>query len=93
MRIEPWGAGDKPLLDQLLGDPAMMVHLGGPESAEKLAERQGRYEQPDSGMFSIVDVGLDHLRRLEPRDRRAGVQVVGQAALCLLYTSPSPRDS
>jgi RimJ/RimL family protein N-acetyltransferase len=54
VQIEPWGAGDKPLLDQLLGDPEMMVHLGGPESAEKLAERQGRYEQPDSGMFRIV---------------------------------------
>jgi RimJ/RimL family protein N-acetyltransferase len=54
VRIEPWGAGDLPLLEQLLGDPAMMEHLGGPESAEKLAERQGRYEQPDSGMFKIV---------------------------------------
>jgi RimJ/RimL family protein N-acetyltransferase len=54
VRIEPWGAGDHALMEQLLGDPAMMVHLGGPESAAKLAERQGRYEQPGSGMFKIV---------------------------------------
>ncbi len=37
----------------------MTVHLGGPESAEKLAERQVKYERlPDSGtgrMFKIVD--------------------------------------
>ena len=29
-RIEPWGEDDLPLLDRLLGDPAMMEHLGGP---------------------------------------------------------------
>jgi RimJ/RimL family protein N-acetyltransferase len=33
----------------------MMEHLGGPESPEKIAERQGRYEQPDSKQFKIVD--------------------------------------
>lgn len=43
VRIEPWGEGDLPLLEQLLGDPAMMEHLGGPESREKIAERHGRY--------------------------------------------------
>ena len=54
-RLEPWAAGDLPLLTALLGDPAMMEHLGGPESPEKLAERQARYERPDSGMYKIVD--------------------------------------
>jgi RimJ/RimL family protein N-acetyltransferase len=54
VRIEPWGTGDLGLLEQLVGDPAMMEHLGGPESAAKIAERQGRYEQPGSGMFKIV---------------------------------------
>jgi RimJ/RimL family protein N-acetyltransferase len=54
VQIEPWGAGDLALLEQLVGDPAMMEHLGGPESAQKIAERQGRYEQPGSGMFKIV---------------------------------------
>jgi RimJ/RimL family protein N-acetyltransferase len=59
VRLEPWGEGDLPLLEQLLGDPEMMEHLGGPESPEKLAERQGRFERlADSGagrMFKIVD--------------------------------------
>jgi RimJ/RimL family protein N-acetyltransferase len=59
VRLEPWGEGDRPLLEKLLGDPDMTVHLGGPESPEKLAERQGRYERlSDSGtgrMFKIVD--------------------------------------
>jgi len=59
VRIEPWGAGDFPLLEKLLGDPAMMEHLGGPESHEQLVERQQRYEQiGDVGtgrMFKIVD--------------------------------------
>jgi RimJ/RimL family protein N-acetyltransferase len=58
VRIEPWGAGagDLALLEQLVGDPAMTEHLGGPESARKIAERQTRYEQPDSGMYKIVEV-------------------------------------
>lgn len=55
VRIEPWSAGDLPLLERLLGDPAMMEHLGGPESPEKLADRQSRYERADSGMFKILD--------------------------------------
>jgi RimJ/RimL family protein N-acetyltransferase len=33
----------------------MTEFLGGPESPEKLAERQRRYETPGSGMFKIVD--------------------------------------
>ena len=54
MRIEPWGEDDLPLLEALLGDPAMMEHLGGPESPVKIRERQARYEPADSGMFKIV---------------------------------------
>lgn len=60
MRIEPWGEGDLALLQRCLGDPAMMEHLGGPMSAEKIVERQQRYERlPATGegqMFRIVDV-------------------------------------
>ena len=55
VRLEKWAAGDLPLLTALLGDPAMTEHLGGPESPEKLAERQARYEKPETQMFKIVD--------------------------------------
>ena len=59
MRLEPWGEGDLWLLERMMGDPAMMEHLGGPESPEKIAERQGRYElaagSGQGGMFKIVD--------------------------------------
>ena len=54
-RLEPWSRGDLPLLERLLGDPAMMEHLGGPEPAAKIASRQARYEKPGSRMFKIVD--------------------------------------
>jgi RimJ/RimL family protein N-acetyltransferase len=56
IRLEPWGSDDFPLLEQVMGDPAMTVFLGGPETPEKLAERQARYSAPDSGMYKIVDV-------------------------------------
>jgi RimJ/RimL family protein N-acetyltransferase len=55
VRLEPWGRDDLPLLERLLGDPAMMAHLGGPESPAKIAERQKRYVEPASRMFKIVD--------------------------------------
>jgi RimJ/RimL family protein N-acetyltransferase len=59
VRIEPWGAGDLSLLEQLMGDPQMTEHLGGPEKPDKIRERQERYVRlPDSGkgqMFKIVD--------------------------------------
>jgi len=56
--LEPWGSGDLPLLERLMGDPRMTEHLGGPESPDKLRERQSRYERLEGGdrMFKIVDV-------------------------------------
>jgi RimJ/RimL family protein N-acetyltransferase len=54
VRIERWGEGDHALLAALNGDPAMMAHVGGAESAEKIGERQARYVQ-DPGQFRIVD--------------------------------------
>jgi len=54
-RIEPWGDGDLPMLERLLGDPAMMAHLGGPESPERIAKRQAEYRQPGSRQYRIVD--------------------------------------
>ncbi len=62
-RLEPWGEGDLPFLEKLLGDPAMMEHLGGPESPAQLAERQKRYQRlAESGMgrcFKIIDESTD----------------------------------
>jgi RimJ/RimL family protein N-acetyltransferase len=59
VRLEPWDKDDLPLVRRLMGDPAMTEHLGGPESEEKLVERQARYERArDDGtgqMFKIVD--------------------------------------
>lgn len=47
------------LLVKLVGNPAMMEHLGGPEPPEKIAERHRRYLQlgPKGAgqMFKIVD--------------------------------------
>ena len=56
--IEPWGKDDLPLLERLMGDPRITEHLGGPETPEKIRERQGRYERAEAGdrMFKIVDV-------------------------------------
>jgi RimJ/RimL family protein N-acetyltransferase len=55
VHLEPWGPDDLGLVEQLMGDPAMTEFLGGPESPEKLADRQRRYAEPGSGMFKIVD--------------------------------------
>jgi RimJ/RimL family protein N-acetyltransferase len=55
VRIEPWGEGDLALLERVLGDPGMTEHVGGPESVEKIAERQKRYEQQGSRQFKIID--------------------------------------
>ena len=41
--LERWGSSDLPLLERLMGDPRMTEHLGGPESPDKLRERQGRF--------------------------------------------------
>ena len=41
--LRAWTDADLPLLRGLLGDPAMMTYLGGPESEEKLLVRHQRY--------------------------------------------------
>lgn len=56
--LEPWSEDDLPLLQKLLGDPEMTVHLGGPESDEQILRRHQRYlHLPEDGtdhMFKIV---------------------------------------
>lgn len=60
VRITPWTESDRPLLEQLMGDPEMMEHLGGPESPAEIATRQARYERlAESGkgrVYKIVAV-------------------------------------
>ena len=55
--IRPYADGDLPLLVRLLGDPSMMLHLGGPESPEALGRRHDRYLRDNAtarGLFTIV---------------------------------------
>ncbi|MFG2306076.1 GNAT family N-acetyltransferase [Actinacidiphila glaucinigra] len=56
VRIEPWAEDDLELLRRA-NAPAMMRHLGGPETEEQLLVRHERYLAGGSeggGMFSIV---------------------------------------
>jgi RimJ/RimL family protein N-acetyltransferase len=53
VQIRPWSAADHALLTALNGDAAQMAHVGGAETAEKIAERQGRYER-DPRQFAIL---------------------------------------
>jgi RimJ/RimL family protein N-acetyltransferase len=43
VHIELWSDEDLALLERLLGDPAMMAHLGGPETPDQIAARHARY--------------------------------------------------
>jgi RimJ/RimL family protein N-acetyltransferase len=58
IELRPWAEGDLPLLQRLLGDPAMMEHLGGPETPEQISKRHERYLVLDDGgkgqMFVVV---------------------------------------
>ncbi len=58
VRLMPWSEDDLTLDQQMLGDPEMTRYLGGPESAEQIAQRHARkLRLPDSGagrMFKIV---------------------------------------
>jgi RimJ/RimL family protein N-acetyltransferase len=53
VHIAPWSAEDHALLTALNGDAAQMAHVGGAETGEKIAERQGRYER-DPRQFAIL---------------------------------------
>jgi RimJ/RimL family protein N-acetyltransferase len=85
MRIEPWGSNDRDLVQKLTGDPAMMEHLGGPETDERVADRQRRYEAPDSGVFKILDAvtgqGVGSVGYWEKTWREEQVYEVGWAVL------------
>lgn len=54
VKLRLWAEGDEPLLRKLLGDPAMMEHLGGPETPEQIAKRHQRY-------LNLVDTPADRM--------------------------------
>lgn len=58
-RIEEWARGDLDLLVALLGDPAMMANLGGPETHEAIAKRQAEYQVPGSRQYRVTDATSD----------------------------------
>lgn len=56
VHIERWSEEDLALLTALNSDPVQMHHVGGAESAAKIAERQQRYAK-DPFQFRVVDGG------------------------------------
>jgi RimJ/RimL family protein N-acetyltransferase len=56
VHLEHWTDADAGLLAALNGDEAQMAHVGGAESAQKIAERQARYVA-DPGQYVVVDAG------------------------------------
>ncbi|PFG34822.1 GNAT family N-acetyltransferase [Sanguibacter antarcticus] len=66
VRIEPWSAADEELL-VLANAPAMMLHLGGPETPAKLERRHARYlDGWRTGAAHVFRVVVDR----SPVDRR-----------------------
>ena len=61
--LRGWTDADLPLLRGLLGDPAMMTYLGGPESEEKLLSRHQRYldiaHGPGPGRVFVITAGAE----------------------------------
>lgn len=53
--LRPWADDDLAILVQTLGNPAMMAHLGGIETAEQIAARHRRFLalSATEGMFTI----------------------------------------
>lgn len=85
IRIVPWAETDLGLLQRCLSDPAMMEHLGGPESAVRIAERQRQYERPDSNQFKVLDAatgeGLGWVGYWERRWLQRDVYEIGWSVL------------
>ena len=53
--LRPWSEEDLLLLEKLLGDPDMMVHLGGPETLEQIQRRHQRYlHLPETDHMFVV---------------------------------------
>lgn len=56
--LRPWEMSDLPLLERTMGDPAMTVYLGGPETTQQLHDRNEKFAKiADTGtgrMFVIM---------------------------------------
>jgi RimJ/RimL family protein N-acetyltransferase len=52
--LRPWSDADLPLLERLLGDPAMTMYLGGPETPEQIRRRHERYLREPEPMMVIL---------------------------------------
>jgi RimJ/RimL family protein N-acetyltransferase len=62
--IRPWSEGDLSLLERLMGDPAMTLHIGGPETPAKIRERHERYCQigaTGTGRVFVIVVSEERL--------------------------------
>lgn len=61
--LRPWRADDIGLMQRLLGDPAMTVYLGGPETPQQLQTRLDRYLSlgPAAGRMFVITVGPDRV--------------------------------
>jgi hypothetical protein len=58
--IRSWSEGELPLIERLMGDPAMTAYLGGPESPEKIRGRHQRYcRGSEAGRMFAIAVGPD----------------------------------
>lgn len=61
VRLVPWSAADQPVLERS-NTPEMTRYLGGPESPEKIVERQARFlrlwESGEARMFTIRVDGI-----------------------------------
>ena len=68
--LQPWSESDLPLLENLLGDPIMMTHLGGPETPEQILRRHQRY-------LHLPEDGTDHMFRVIWAPTAEGVGSVG----------------
>ena len=98
LTLRPWSAGDLELL-RVANTPEMTAHLNGVESEQQLVDRNARYlrlwEAGEARMFVIEDEDRRSLGSIgfwnsEWRDEPAFE--TGWFVICLLYTSPSPRD-
>jgi RimJ/RimL family protein N-acetyltransferase len=56
--LQPWSEEDLPLIMNLMSDPDVMAHLGGPETPEQIERRNKRYAHLSEGgvdqMFKVV---------------------------------------